>query len=145
MYGYNYHGHPIYLTQGGGGVGSFFSNLFREVLPLITTGTAKLFGMPGVSEFVNEAAESALKAGVNIASDTLSGKNVLKSTGTNLQSMQKDLISKLEPKKSKLKAKIKASKPKSKKSVKTVKATAKKRSASMKKTKSKRKKEDLFG
>ena len=75
----------------------------------------------------------------------LSGKNVLKSTGTNLQSMQKDLISKLEPKMTKPKAKIKVSKPKPEKSVKTVKATAKKRSASMKKTKSKRKKEDLFG
>jgi len=86
MYGSNFYGRPAYISYGGGaGVGSIFSNIFKEVLPLLTQGAKKLIASESVQNLLSNMGDTAVKTGMDFASDVLKGKNVLKSAEAGLE------------------------------------------------------------
>ena len=72
----------VYLQQGRG-LGSVFSNLIKWIIPSLKIGTkvaakigAKTLKDPTVKRAITQVKKSALKTGVNAASNLLAGENV---------------------------------------------------------------------
>ena len=79
----------------GGGIGNIFSNIFRGLVPIAKS----LFGIgkslartPGGQRILRTAQKSAVNAGLDIASDALSGENVIQSAKRNVGKVGKNLL-----------------------------------------------------
>ena len=72
---YQVHRNP-YL-QRGAGIGSIFSGLFRSVMPVLSSLGRTLFGSTDAAKgFGKTLADTAVKSGLNVAADAISGQNV---------------------------------------------------------------------
>lgn len=82
--------------QRGAGIGSFFSSIYRAVVPVlraIGVVGAKAVKGPVGQAVVKKAKRSAMQAGLNIAEDAINGENILQSAKTNVKKAGGDVIS----------------------------------------------------
>jgi hypothetical protein len=69
-----FHRNP-YL-QRGSGIGSIFSGLFRAAVPVLSSVGKSLFGSDAAKAVGKSIADTALRSGLSLAGDALSGQNV---------------------------------------------------------------------
>jgi hypothetical protein len=123
--------------QRGRGIGSIFHAIARSVYPAIATlgklGKSALTSSTA-SSLLQKVKNSAIDAGINVASDTLAGKNVGQSILTNLAGIATGAVVPKTAKKSKEKKK-QTKKPKAKKAKPAVKRKVKGKNTSPKKPK----------
>lgn len=132
-------------TMRGAGIGSFFSNLFKGLIPLASklfkVGTKAARSEVG-QRVLNATKRTALEAGLDIAHDTLKGKNLKDSAKEHLTNAGDKMLEALDRefvrtrnkrggrvggKKKKASGKKGKKKPQSKKKLKTVTTTTKKK------------------
>lgn len=79
---------PCYRNQRGGSIGTFFSGLFKKLLPFAKTilglGTKAVKSQAG-QNIIGAAAELATDAGKELLKDVIEGKNVKQSTKRQLK------------------------------------------------------------
>jgi len=83
----------------GAGIGSIFSSIFSHVVPFIKGAFRvgnKVARSNAGKALKNQLKKSATKAGINIISDTLQGKNVLKSSKRQLTNVGNEMGKKLQ-------------------------------------------------
>ena len=86
------------LYMRGAGIGNIFTNIFRGVLPLVKSlfGVgAKAIKSSAGQTIIREAKRSALKAGLNVAADALSGQNIPKSLKHNVKHAGRKVVKSL--------------------------------------------------
>lgn len=75
--------------QRGRGIGSTLRAMFKGVVPVMQVMGQKLMASPITKRILKTAKQSAIEAGVNVATDTLGGKNVGKSLAENVTTASK--------------------------------------------------------
>jgi hypothetical protein len=65
--------------QRGRGLGSMFAGLARTVFPILKSLGKSIISSPTTKEILKSAKKSAINAGLDLAADTLSGKNIKQS------------------------------------------------------------------
>lgn len=75
------------FIQSGRGLGSFFNSIARTILP----GLSSFFQSQPAQQILHSAKDSAIKAGLHLASDTLKGENVGDSLKKQLKSFGEDV------------------------------------------------------
>ncbi len=73
--------------QQGSGLGGFLGNLFKRVWPVVSS----IFSSAPVKQVASDVKDSALKAGLNLASDVIHGQNVKESLEKNAKSFGKNV------------------------------------------------------
>ena len=91
---------PLFVYQSqmqsmrGAGIGSIFSNIYTSVMPFIKSAL-KIGSKAAKSKvgkaMVKKAKKKAMKAGLNVVSDALQGKNVVESTKRELNKAKRDV------------------------------------------------------
>jgi len=76
-------------TQRGRGFGSTLSSMFKGVIPAMQFMGRKLLESPITQKILKTAKRSALEAGLNVASDTLRGRNLGESLKENVGTAKK--------------------------------------------------------
>ena len=81
-------------SQRGAGIGSIFSNIYSSVMPFIKSAFkvgAKAVKSKAGRALAKKAKKRAMKAGLNVVSDALQGKNVVQSTKRELNKAKKEV------------------------------------------------------
>jgi hypothetical protein len=89
-----YHRGPFYQT--GRGVGSFFKSIFRVVAPALQSLGSAALKNPKTKRILKAAKESAIDAGIDIARDTLGGKDITQSITDNVTKAVGSVVKKVE-------------------------------------------------
>ena len=89
LYPYVYSGDLSQLR--GGGIGSIFSSIYSNVIPIVKKALG--FGAKALRSnlsrgIIKDVKKTAMKAGLNVVNDTLQGKNVVKSTKKEIKKAQ---------------------------------------------------------
>ena len=98
------------LYQEGEGIGSFFSSIFRKLMPFATKAVKTVAGSSIAKETAQAVKDSAISGLTNMASDVIGGnKNFQESAAENLTKARQDIATALKASKRKnVKAKVKA-------------------------------------
>ena len=98
------------LYQEGEGIGSFFSSIFRKLIPFATKAVKTVAGSSIAKETAQAVKDSAISGLTNMASDVIGGnKNFQESAAENLTKARQDIATALKASKRKnVKAKVKA-------------------------------------
>ena len=98
------------LYQEGEGIGSFFSSIFRKLIPFATKAVKTVAGSSIAKETAKAVKDSAISGLTNMASDVIGGnKNFQESAAENLTKARQDIATALKASKRKnVKAKVKA-------------------------------------
>ena len=98
------------LYQEGEGIGSFFSSIFRKLIPFATKAVKTVAGSSIAKETAQAVKDSAISGLTNMASDVIGGnKNFQESAAENLMKARQDIATALKASKRKnVKAKVKA-------------------------------------
>jgi hypothetical protein len=75
--------------QRGRGFGSTLSSMFKGVIPALQLFGEKVMTSPITQNILKTAKRSALEAGLNVARDTLGGKNLKESLSENVTTAKK--------------------------------------------------------
>jgi outer membrane biosynthesis protein TonB len=86
----DYHRGPY--IQRGRGIGSIFRSIGQFVLPAVSTLGKNLLSSPITKSVLKTVKNSAIDAGLNLAADTLAGKNIPQSLITSLGKVASDVI-----------------------------------------------------
>jgi len=78
-------------SQCGRGVGGVLRSLYTHMLPVIKSTGAKILSAPITKSVLQTAKKSAVDAGIRIAKDTLEGKKLSKSLGSNLNIAKEEI------------------------------------------------------
>ena len=78
-------------VQRGKGIGSFFASLFKRAVPALKAMGSKILGSSITQNVGKTLAHSALQGGLNIASDTLGGKNFKDSFSSNVNQAKQEM------------------------------------------------------
>ena len=130
----------------GSGIGSIFSSVFRTLIPIaksIFGITKKAAASPIGQQVMRAAKRSAVKAGIDLAQDTLAGENVGKSIKKRARQAGRQVLEDLESGKGRSRGTVKKQKKKtmcSAKMPKKKKKMTKKKAGSPAKKKKKKKK-----
>ena len=76
-------------VQRGRGIGGVLSSMFKSVVPALQVFGKNLLASPTTQDILKTAKESSLQAGLNIAKDTLRGKNFGESFKENVSTAKK--------------------------------------------------------
>jgi hypothetical protein len=76
-------------TQRGRGLGSTLSSMFKGVVPALQFMGRKLLDSPITQKALKTAKKSAIEAGLNVATDTLQGRNFGESLKDNVSTAKK--------------------------------------------------------
>ena len=71
-------------VQRGRGFGSTLGSMFKGIVPAMKLWGQRVYDSPHTKSILETAKNSALEAGLNVAQDTLSGKNVKESVRGNV-------------------------------------------------------------
>lgn len=82
------HRGPPYI-QRGRGVGGTLSSMFKGVVPAMKIMGEKILATPAAQDVLKTGANSVLEGGLNIAKDTLRGRNFKESVSENVTSAKK--------------------------------------------------------
>lgn len=74
-------------VQSGNGFGGFLGNIFRKVWPVISN----IFNSAPVKKVTSDVKDSAINAGLNLASDIIHGENVKESLEKNAKEFGKNV------------------------------------------------------
>ena len=74
-------------VQSGAGLGNFLGKIFKKVWPVITD----IFSSAPVKQVTSDVKDSALNAGLNLASDIIQGENVKDSLEKNAKQFGKNV------------------------------------------------------
>ena len=98
------------LYQEGEGIGSFFSSIFRKLMPFATKAVKTVAGSSIAKETAQAVKDSAISGLTNMAADVIGGnKNFQESAAENLTKARQDIATALKASKRKsVKAKVKA-------------------------------------
>ena len=104
------HARPRELYQEGEGIGSFFSSIFRKLIPYATKAAKTVAGSSLAKETGKALKETAISGITNVAADVIGGnKNFQESAAENLTKARQDIATALKASKRKnVKAKVKA-------------------------------------
>lgn len=97
--------------QSGRGLGSIFSSLVRRVIPVVKSIGRSIISSPATKNIISSVKDSAINAGLNMASDVVSGENVKESFHKNLASVGENLGDSIKSELSNLKRKSSKVKP----------------------------------
>ncbi len=75
------------IVQQGSGLGGFLGKLFKRVWPVVSS----IFSSAPVKQVASNVKDSAVKAGLNLASDIIHGENVKESLEKNAKSFGQDV------------------------------------------------------
>jgi hypothetical protein len=81
--------------QRGRGIGSTLSSMFKGVIPAMKLMGHKLLESPITQKILKTAKRSAIDAGLNVAKDTLQGKNLKESLKENVATAKKSVTDSL--------------------------------------------------
>ena len=101
----SYHRGPI--IQRGKGLGSLLSSLFRKVVPAITSIGKSIIKSPVAKNVLSAAKDAAIDAGLNLASDVVSGKNLKSSLNENIGRARITIGDSLRPRQGKKRSTVK--------------------------------------
>ena len=86
------HARPRELYQEGEGIGSFFSSIFRKLIPFATKAAKTVAGSSLVKETGKALKESAISGLTNVAADVIGGnKTIQESAAENLTKAREDI------------------------------------------------------
>ena len=94
----HFHESDLYYMRGSG-VGSFFTNIFRGLVPLaknLILGARKAAASKEGQQILNAAKKTALETGVNITHDALNGENLKGTLKKNLKRAGPSLLANLQ-------------------------------------------------
>lgn len=84
----------LFCAQSGKGIGNFLGTAYKTIAPHIKTVGEKIISSPVVEDVMLTAKKSVLDAGLQIAADTLKGKN--KNLGQKLGRAKKQIAETIE-------------------------------------------------
>jgi hypothetical protein len=85
------HVHRGQFLQRGRGLGSIFSGLFRNVLPMFSSIGRSIFGSPVVKNVGKSLLDSTVRGGLNLAADAIGGEDIKESFKKQLGSARQEV------------------------------------------------------
>ena len=77
--------------QRGRGIGNIFSSILKRIIPAAKVLGKNFLSSPITKSVLREAKDSAINAGINIATDVMQGDNVGQTIHKNINKMKKNM------------------------------------------------------